>query len=134
MTKLKKTSKAAKEMRREITDLKKEVNSSKPVPCASWSWKRRCRNWMTCGTWWRRSSRLWMPFLQKSWMCTKNPKLQEKERSIVNDCPRLISMNRKTENYKMRRKFRRIFCESMNVEDTVYDRDSLLGKVYADPA
>ena len=29
MTKLKKTSKAAKEMRREITDLKKEVNSSK---------------------------------------------------------------------------------------------------------
>ena len=54
--------------------------------------------------------------------------------SIVNDCPRLISMNRKTENYKMRRKFRRIFCESMNVEDTVYDRDSLLGKVYADPA
>ena len=32
------------------------------------------------------------------------------------------------------RNFRRIFCESMNVEDTVYDRDSLLGKVYADPA
>ena len=29
MTKLKKTSKAAKEMRREIADLKKEVNSSK---------------------------------------------------------------------------------------------------------
>ena len=29
MTKLKKTSKAAKEMRREITDLKKEANSSK---------------------------------------------------------------------------------------------------------
>ena len=61
-------------------------------------------------------------------------KLDKKERSIVNDCPRLISMNRKTENYKMRRNFRRIFCESMNVEDTAYDRDSLLGKVYADPA
>ena len=52
----------------------------------------------------------------------------------MNDCPRMIVMNRKTEDYKMRRNFRRIFCESMNVEDTVYDRNSLLGKVYADPA
>ena len=46
----------------------------------------------------------------------------------MNDCPRLISMNRKTEIYKMRRNLRRIFCESMNVEDTVYDRDSHLGE------
>ena len=52
----------------------------------------------------------------------------------MNDCPRMIIMNRKTERYKMRRAFRRIFCESMNVEDTVYDRNSLLGEVYADTA
>lgn len=46
----------------------------------------------------------------------------------MNDCPSMIVMNRKTENYKMRRAARRIFRESMNVEDTVYDRNSHLGE------
>ena len=52
----------------------------------------------------------------------------------MNDCPRMIVMRRKTEEYKMRRIARRIFCESMNMEDTVYDRNSLLGEVHADSA
>ena len=44
------------------------------------------------------------------------------------DCPKMIVMNRKTENYKIRRNFRRIFFESMKVEDNAYDRNSHLGK------
>ena len=46
----------------------------------------------------------------------------------MHDYPKMIVMNRKTENYKIRRNFRRIFCEAMKVEDIAYDRNSRLGK------